>query len=952
MIAAFLKKPRAMLHNGDDNPRCALPGPRDSPPPHSHRPFSDADVTFSDSSQGGPIGTPLSKSSAGSGSQISGRFFVEPGSDLGSRYHIESLLGEGGMGSVYRAYDRELDRTVAIKVIRPGLVADPSAVQRFKQELLLGSKVSHKYILRIHDLGEVDGLKFISMAFVDGDDLHSILRREGRLPIDRALTIAREIAEALAAAHAEGVIHRDLKPHNILIDRAGTAYVSDFGLAKSLAAAPDMTRSGELLGTPRYMAPEQVSGGQVDHRVDLYAFGLILYEMVTGTVPFHGDSAIAELLMRVQSKPPDPRTVNADTPAPLADVILRCLETNPNLRYQSAEDILADLDIGVESPTSSRRGHRRTQSIPLPLPPAQPAPASRWSPPRLAAGGAVVILLLAGAGWFVVSRRQPSPAASTQQKVAVTAPQTRYLAVLPFRVLGDPGQLRYVGDGVVEALSSRLFQLSNVTVVSSRDVEQARNAPSIADAARTLGANLIVEGTVQSAGDSLRLVVNLHDIATGKRTWSRQFTGTRETLFTLQDDIYDGLVGVLGGSTRPEAIAHAADRPTDDIEAYDLYLKGRDALRAGQDMKQLDAAIDYFQQAVHKDPRFALAHTGLADASLTMYAEKRDTIWVERARASAERARELDDKLPEVHYALGSVYSESGRNAEAVVVLRRALELAPNSDEAYRRLGQAYQALGRRAEAVDALTKAVGVNPYFWVNHNMLGDAYLQFGDHDKALDEFKRVTELEPTNPVGYSNIAAAYFAQGKWEQCIPAYEQSIKLQPHWLTYSSLGTVYFYLKRYGDAVHMFEQATALNPNDAITMGNLADGLRWAGQRDRSIATYGTALTLAFKELQVNPKDTTTLAMVAQYYAKSGNDARARDFIQRARAIDSKNASLLYYEAIVHALAHRDAAALASLEKSLAGGYSAREAAEDPELHELAKSEAFSRLISKYSEGT
>jgi len=473
------------------NPRCALPGPRDSLPPHSHRPFSDADVTFSDSSQGGLIGTPLSKSSAGSGSQISGRFFVEPGSDLGSRYHIESLLGEGGMGSVYRAYDRELDRTVAIKVIRPGLVADPSAVQRFKQELLLGSKVSHKYILRIHDLGEVDGLKFISMAFVDGDDLHSILRREGRLPIDRALTIAREIAEALAAAHAEGVIHRDLKPHNILIDRAGTAYVSDFGLAKSLAAAPDMTRSGELLGTPRYMAPEQVSGGQVDHRVDLYAFGLILYEMVTGTVPFHGDSAIAELLMRVQSKPPDPRTVNADTPAPLADVILRCLETNPNLRYQSAEDILADLDIGVESPSSSRRGHRRTQSIPLPLPQApHPAPARRWSP-RLAAGAAAVILVLAGAGWFVASRRQPSPPASTQQNGAATSPQTRYLAVLPFRVLGDPQQLRYVGDGVVEALSSRLFQLSNVTVVSNFN----GNGINVGDLAKNVYGKFELNGT-------------------------------------------------------------------------------------------------------------------------------------------------------------------------------------------------------------------------------------------------------------------------------------------------------------------------------------------------------------------------------------------------------------------------------------------------------------------------
>jgi serine/threonine-protein kinase len=861
------------------------------------------------------------------------------------------------MGSVYRAYDRELDRTVAIKVIRPGLVADASAVQRFKQELLLGSKISHKHILRIHDLGEVEGLKFISMAFVDGEDLHSILRREGRLPIERAVGIARQIAEALAAAHSEGVIHRDLKPHNILIDRSGTAYVSDFGLAKSLASAADMTKSGELLGTPRYMAPEQVSTGHVDHRVDLYAFGLILYEMVTGTVPFHGDSAIAELLQRVQNKPPDPRTVNAEIPAPLAEIILRCLETNPNLRYQSAEDILAGLeDIGFDQPSGSRRSyHRRTESIPLPLPQAPdaaPAPSSGWSRQRLAIVVAATLVVAGLGGWLAVNRSQApaTPAASAPAPAAMQ--QQRYLAVLPFRVLGDPEQLRYVGDGVVEALSSRLFQLSDVTIVSSRDVEQARGAASIAEAARTLGANLIVEGTVQSAGDSLRLVVNLHDMATGKRKWSRQFTGTRATLFTLQDDIYDGLVGALGASTRPEALAHAADRPTDDIEAYDLYLKGRDALRSAQDKPQLATAIDFFEQAIRKDSRFALAHTGLADAGLAMYAEEKDSIWVERARAAAERARDLDDKLPQVHFALGSVYSDSGRNAEAVVVLRKALELAPNSDEAYRRLGMAYQALGRKAEAIDALKRAVDVNPYFWVNHNSLGEARLQFGDHDLALEEFKRVIELEPKNFVGYNNIASAYFTQGKWEDCVPAYEQALKLHPHWLTYTNLGTAYFYLKRYDDAVKMFERAVALNSNDAITIGNLADGLRWAGQRERSVATYGTALTLAFKELQVNPKDTTTLGMVAQYYAKSGNDARARDFIQRARTIDPKNAALLYYETVVHALAHRKAAALASLEKALEGGYSAREAAEDPELQELAKSEAFSRLMQRYSDGT
>ena len=288
-----------------------MPGPRDPIPPDQNRPKPDADVTFSNSPNPSAQQPPsrASVSGSASGASSTARTVIEPGTDLGPRYHIEYALGEGGMGSVYKAYDRELDRHIAIKVIRPSLVADASTVQRFKQELLLGSKVSHKHILRIHDLGDVDGLKFISMAYVDGEDLHTVLRREGRLPLPRAIGIARQMAQALAAAHAEGVIHRDLKPHNILIDKAGTAYISDFGLAKSLLSSDAaMTRAGELLGTPRYMAPEQVEGRPLDHRVDLYAFGLILYEMVTGTVPFHGDSAIQELLQRVQTKPPDPRT--------------------------------------------------------------------------------------------------------------------------------------------------------------------------------------------------------------------------------------------------------------------------------------------------------------------------------------------------------------------------------------------------------------------------------------------------------------------------------------------------------------------------------------------------------------------------------------------------------------------------------------------------------------------
>jgi serine/threonine-protein kinase len=918
-----------------------MPGPRDETldPERPLRP--DAALTVSDSTpanvRAGSAGYSSSPSSGSLG-------LVKPGTDLGPRYRIESLLGEGGMGSVYKAYDRELDRLVAIKIIRPVLVADPTAAQRFKQELLLGSRVSHKHILRIHDLGEANGLKFISMAYVDGDDLHRVLRRSGRLPVDRAIALGRQIADALAAAHAEGVVHRDLKPQNILIDRSGAAYVSDFGLAKMLEGpAANVTRSGELLGTPRYMAPEQVEGGGVDHRVDLYAFGLILYEMVTGSVPFRGDSAIQELLERVRGKAPDPRTVNADTPGPLADIILRCLERNPAARYQTADEIVAALD-AIGAPRTSRHS-------PLPVMPRRLLSPSRFRGRRALLIAPIAAILAAVFGlaiWWAISRGRDGGTPSTGVPAAV-ASGPKHLAVLPFRTLGNPDQLRYVGDGVVEALSSRLFQMSDLRVISSRDVEQARTARSLDDAARLLGASLIVEGTVQAAGDELRLVVNLHDMATHRQTWTHQFTGTRDGLFALQDQIYDGLVSALGVTPPPSAPRVAAARPTSDIDAYDAYLKGRDALRSREKPEQLRAAVDLFEQAIRQDPSFALAYAGLADASLLMYREKKDSFWAERARAAALRGRELDERLPEVHYALGSVYSESGRNAEAVVELRRALELAPSSDEAYRRLGAAYQDLGRKKEALEMLQKAVDVNPYFWLNHNVLGVAYLNFGETAKALEEFRRVTDLAPQNPIGYNNIGSAYFARGEWEQGIPAYERSLKLDPHWLTYSSLGTAYFFLKKYDQAVREFEQAAALNPNDAVTIGNLADGLRWSGQRERARSTYDRAIGLAYKELQVNPRDATVLAMVALYNAKSGRDDRAADLMKKARAIDPGSPALLYYAAVVDTLGGRHDAALSNLEKALAGGYSAREAAEDPELQPLHAYDAFNRAIRRYS---
>ena len=259
------------------------------------------------------------------------------------------------MGRVYKAYDKDIDRIVAIKVVREGFVGDADALKRFKQELNLASKISHKHILRIHDMGSVGDTRYISMAYVEGPDLHHILKENSTLPLERALNFARQLAEALAAAHAEGVVHRDLKPQNILVDKDDQVYVSDFGLAKSFEeGAVGMTKTGAFLGTPRYMSPEQVEGKPVDQRSDLYAYGLILYEMLTGDVPFTGESTLKVMYQRIQEKPKNPKIVKPSLPNWVVRITMRCLERDEAARYQNAYEILADLQGSTTSSSGSR----------------------------------------------------------------------------------------------------------------------------------------------------------------------------------------------------------------------------------------------------------------------------------------------------------------------------------------------------------------------------------------------------------------------------------------------------------------------------------------------------------------------------------------------------------------------------------------------------------------------
>ncbi len=890
----------------------------------------------------GLISPPPEHSSAGSaaasGSAMDISSHWTPGASFGARYRIESLLGEGGMGAVYKAWDMELDRTVALKLVRPELASSHQTMQRFKQELLLASRISHKNVLRIHDLGDLNGTKFITMAFVEGSDLAGILENEGRLAFHRALAFTKQLCAALDAAHSQGVVHRDLKPQNILIDSADNIYVSDFGLAKSLESEVTMmTRTGQILGTPRYMSPEQVEAKAVDHRSDLYSLGLIAFEMFTGELPFRGDSAMQLMYQRVNEGPKDPRSVCPDLPQYLARVILKCLEKDPAKRYQSASDVLDDIE-SQEAPATTREVGAQTINIVIPRP-----KASWW----LAAAAAVVL----GAGLMMAIPATRHWALGTAAAPAARVKPEHYLAMLPLNTAGDE-TLKYLADGVVDAVSASLSSLKQVYVAPATAVSAAVNRPDLqndpAKIAHALGVQVLLQGSVQRAGDQIAIALEVDDIAGKKSLVNRQFRGDRRDLLTLEDQIFNEVVSALLIHQSNDERARTAIRPTNDFDAYDLYLQGRNLLRGRQDVKNIEKALALFDRAVKRDFSFALAYAGTADASIMMWDQTKESRWAEKAVNTAMQAESLNPNLVEAHLALGTAYTATGKTEAAISEAKLASTLNPNSDEALRRLGKAYEQAGRPQEALAAYMRAKELNPYLWRNFNELGAAYVRMGNNEKALEVFREASHLQPDNPSAYSNIGVVYYRQGKWSECIAAFRKAIELQPgNPLYYSNLGVATFFAGRYAEAAGIFAQAVEMRPSNALFRVNLADAYRWSRDPGKAASAYRDAITAAFQSLAVNPKDAVALGIVAISYAKQGDDARALRFLRQARQLDRDSDDLMYKEATIDALAGRIPEALASLEAALRHGHSLEEVKSDPELKALRERPEFAALLAK-----
>jgi serine/threonine protein kinase/Flp pilus assembly protein TadD len=884
--------------------------------------------------------------SAASAASISAFLALQPGYVFAERYEILRVLGQGGMGAVYQARDRDLDRMIALKVIRPELATDPAILQRFKQELILARNITHKNVVRIYDMGESVGIRYITMEYVDGEDLRTLLRRHGKFSAEQTIPMIEQVCRALDAAHAEGVIHRDLKPQNIMRDKQGRIVVMDFGLARSLGDT-GLTQTGAIVGTMEYMSPEQAMGMPLDQRSDIFSVGLIFYELLTGKAPYKADTAIASLMRRTREPATPASDVDTSVAKSLSAIVGRCLEREPADRYHSVVELMQQMTAWMSNPQIST--DQLSRMIPHPIKRRSrfnlDLPGKQW---MWISAAVLTIVLAAFVGRTLLSRPSGQNESVAQGIPALS--KGKYIAIMPLKLAGDEKALGYVADGIQEALSAKLFQLKEVRLASSSAVEKAaeKDLP-LAKLARELGVNTVVQGMVQGSSDKIRVILNLDDATTGKRIWSQEFPGVPQDLLALEDQIYGGLVGALAINPTGEEMARSGSHPTENVKAYDLYLQGRNTLRNSKSVDDMQKAAGLFEQAIGKDSNFALAYAGLADASLHLYGETKDGVWAQKATLAAQQGERLSNNLPEVHVSLGAVYTATGKNAQAISELKKALELAPNSDDVYRSLGEAYRANGQGSEAIAAYQSAVNANPYFWMNHNALGKAYMELGDTSKALPEFQKVTELANDNPIGYENIGSIYYREGKWNEAIPYYEKALSLGADAVTYSNLGTAYFFLRKYDDAVKMFEKAVAMSPNDEVMAGNLGDAYRWSGHSDQAAAAYDKAISLCFQQLQVNPRSAGTMGDLALYYAKKGDASNALQYIQQARAIDSGDLQLMYSEVQVRALIGKPEDAIKSLRFALEKGYPAQEAWNDPELQKLQALPQFAQLVKEFS---
>ena len=704
--------------------------------------------------------TPPASASTAQGEQLVGTLLAE-------RYEILSLLGQGGMGAVYKAHDIELERMVAIKLIRPDLASNPEILRRFKQELILAREVTHRNVIRIFDLGQFKGLKFITMEFVEGRDLRALLRERGKLPPEEAVRIISQVCRALESAHAAGVVHRDLKPQNIMLDAKDRVYVMDFGIAHSLET-PGMTQTGALMGTPEYMSPEQAKGVKVDARSDLFALGIILYELLTGISPYKADNALAMLLKRTQERPQPPAELDPAIPKAISDVVMKCLEIDRDQRYSNAREILEDL--GLEMPTSVRTAPP-TQPLPL--------PASFFAQYRTWIIAAATVLALSALGFAFRGKIFSGKPAPVEQAS---------LAILPFRNASGDASLNWIGPNLAEMLRTDVGQSAELHTVSPDRLQQILNdlrvAPDSEFAANDLqqvasftNANLIVSGQYVKIGGQIRVDAKLEDLKRQRSTPLSVTAANENALVNSVDELAHSIQKNLAlGSSAVKQLEAAAFKPSStSLEAIRDFTQGLQLSRQGNHIE----AVKQFESATKADPNFALAFSMLAQTYGRLGYDK-------QAQQSATRSVELSANLsPAEKYMIQAANARIGNNYQnALDAYNKLVQLMPNDAQVQFELGELYEQRGVYDQAHDHYAKALESDPKHIDALRGIGQVEYERGNPQGSLDYLNRALSLavQLNNRQGKAsvlqNLGEAYKLLNRPQDALQNFQQSFDIK------------------------------------------------------------------------------------------------------------------------------------------------------------------------------